>query len=713
MIPLFNVITSFSYTVLIIIILASFFISLYFYRKTIPNINTTSKILLLILRFLTISVIFLAIGELTLEHIKILVNESRTAILVDNSKSVDMYKENVVSALEKIFNNLKSKNVNYDVFVFNNKIYEFHPDSLDDLKFNGYSTDISQALNKILKEKEVKNYQNIILVTDGIYNLGEKPTYTVEKLGIPIFSIGVGDPSPKNDISVDNIISNDLIYAQNQATIRVNIKSSGFEGKTTSISLFEDNNLLEKKLITLGSDFQEIEFTYTPETEGERKLNVKITPLEKEFTVKNNSASKYVKVLSNKIRVLTIAGKPSSDLSFINQAIKTNTDFRLETLIERSPNEFYPLFSKISFIDSADVIFLIGFPTQQNSESLIRKILNRIEKDNIPLFILLNPDVDFNRLNAFKSYLPFDWRSAYGTATQVLIDVNEEKSKSEILSIDRINSLEIWNSFPPIFRVDREFIAKPESEILAYYRLQNNRINQPLILSRNLNRHRSIAFLGFNIWRLKLLTGQKEVYENYFDRLINNIIKWLTTQEITKRFSVNLQKKIYDINEKVTFIAQFYDEANNPINDAEIFLNVSSPDKKLTTQFKPLGNGIYSVELSNLEEGDYEFNANVHYASKKFQNKGKFTISESELEFRDLTLKEDLLIQMSLATNGSYFHLENADNFIDNINKNLKSVKKEQEITSVFYAWNSFYVLIALITFLSIEWYLRKKWGLL
>lgn len=714
MLLLFEVITSLNLLLIIFLSVLIFFLSLFYYRRTLPDISLKSKVILFSLRFLAILLITLAVSELTLEHTKTLVEESRTAVLVDNSKSIEIYKDEVIPVLKKIVNELNSKKIIYDLFIFDNKTSELNPDSISFLSFNGHSTNISQAFFKLIKEKDERNYQNIIFFSDGIYNSGEKPIYLSEKLGVPVFAIGIGDPSPKLDISIDNIISNDIIYSQNQTTVRVNLKSNGYDQQTTFISLFEDNKLLEKKSVTLIGDYQEIEFKYTPQSEGDKKLSVNISPLENEFTTKNNSASKYVKVLSNKIKVLTIAGKPSYDLSFINQAIKKNQDLRLETLIEKLPNEYYPLSANERFIDSADVIFLIGFPTKENSEALIQKILNRIKKDNTPLFILLNLDTDFNRLTVFKPFLPFDWRGAYGTASQVLIDIPYDKSKNEILSIDPVNSLEAWNSFPPIFRLDREFIAKPESEILAYFKLQNTSINQPLIISRNLNRHRSIAFLGFNIWRLKLLQGMKEGESIYFERFINNIVKWLSTLETTQRLSVNLPKKIFDTNEKVFLIAQFYDESNNPISDAEIFLNLSANgEKKLSTQFQPNGNGLYTVELSNLEKGDYQFSVNTEYAGKKFQSEGKFSVIETELEFRDLTLKEDLLKQIAFITNGSYVHISKSEDFINNISQELRSTKKEKKVTSVFHAWNSTYLLIILIAFLSIEWYLRKKWGLL
>lgn len=709
-----NFLFSISIVILIAAILIALISSLIYYRRTNPEINRNIKIILLLLRWFALTMLIFSAGEMAIEILDVQIEKPHIAILIDNSKSISFEKENVKKTLSELIKNLSNKNKSFDLYSFSDKIENLDPDSLNHLNFDGSSTNINSAINEISKKIIDKNYQNIILFTDGIYNSGEKPFYAAERLNIPIHTIGVGNPVPKNDVSLDEIISNDIIYAQNVSTVRLIIKQSGFNNKTVNVSFFEDQKLITKKQLQLESNYQEVDFDYTPEKEGERKLHFTITPLENEFTTKNNSISKYVNILSNKIKVLTIAGKPNHDLSFINQTIKSNKDFRLETLIEKSDGNYYPLFKNERFIDSADVIFMIGFPALNNSDRLIRLILTKIQKDNTPLFILINPDTDFNKLALFKQYLPFDWRSAYGTSSQIFIDVPEEKSKNEILNIDPVNSSQIWNSLPPIYRVDREFVSKAESEILAFFRLQNFRVNQPLLISRKLNKHRSIAFLGYNIWRLKLLNAMKEEESIYLDKFINNVVKWLTTKETESNFIVKPAKKIYDIQDKIKFTAQLYDESNNPVEDANINLEIlQKGEKKSSIQFRPLGNGLYTTEIIDLKIGDYDFQSTAEYGGKKYFDSGRFSITETELEFRDLSMREELLKQMSQLTNGLYFHLNESSDFITNINKILQEKPKERKISKLFNAWNSLYVLLALIIVLSSEWYLRKKFGLM
>lgn len=704
----------FSPIVIFIISLVILLFSILYYKKTNPELNLTSKVFLSILRFIALTLLVLSFGELTIQKNVFILLQPKVAILIDNSKSILFDSSNARKAYSKLINDLKKNNLQFDTYLFDSNIREISIDSLNQINFDGSNTNISSAIYKINSFKTDKNYSSLILVSDGIYNSGEKPIYAAEKLSIPIITIGVGDPSPKHDISLTNILTNDLIYAENNTKVILTINSNGYNGQITSISFFEDNKLIEKRLVNLLDGTQEIEFNYQPKSDGEKKLHFSISPLKDEYTTKNNFITRFVKVLSNKIRVLTLAAKPNHDLSFINQAISKNKDFRLQTLIEKGNGEFYPNLDNQKFLDSSDVIFFVGFPGSNNSSKFVNEVVQKIKDRNIPLFILIQPETDFTKLSLFKDYIPFDWKNPFGTSSQVFIDVPEVKASNEILKIDPQNSVSAWNSLPPIYKVDREFLPKAESEILAYFKIQNTRINQPLILSRNLNRHRSIALLGFNVWRIKLLNAMRDEQAYYFDAFINNSIKWLTTRELTKNLIIHLNKKIFDVNESVEIFAQLYNRTNEPIDNANIQLSIfSKKEKKFDTQFQPIGSGLYRLQLNPLDKGDYEFMASVEYSGEKYIDRGKFSVVESELEFRDLVMKEDLLKQLANFSNGIYFNAKDIDKFSDRINQIIPNKPTEKKITKIYQIWDSPKLLVILILFFTIEWLTRKSKGLL
>ncbi len=700
---------------IIILLCALIIVSVYFYyRRTIPFLESNWKVFLAVLRGLAIIGILLAVAELTLNISSVLETKSTSIFLIDNSKSM-LHDQN---SLNRVIANMKnvsdSDKAEYQVYYFSETLADSQISLRDNLLFNGPSTDISSALERVNGLKDDWNLQNVILITDGIYNKGDKPIHIAEKLHLPIITLGVGNPTIQKDLIVKDIISNDILYVDNKSPVKVSLINNGFDSREVEVSLREDGKHIETKKIKLADSFNEIDFEYIPKSDGDKRLTISANAFMDEVTPKNNSSSKYVSVLSNKIKVLLVASAPSVDLSFIKQSLSVNNDYNVKTLVENSTGGFLPNSSDKNFLDSADAVFFIGFPGKFSSHNFIDELKSSIQRKNLPLFTLISNEADFTRLQLFNDFLPFEWGNPYGDVSQIFIDIREGFAKNEILNIDESNSINIWNAFPPIFRVDREFRSKPESEILSFFKIQNSRINQPLILSRKINRHRSIAFIGFGIWRLKLLNALKTNENEYFDRFINNSVKWLSSRELFKNLKLNLSKKIFDSSERVVVSGQFYDESNHAVSNANISLDIFRENQTIiNANLEPIGNGLYQFILSDLTEGDYSLKVSTEYGGQKFSDEAKFSVTETELEYQNLTMNEDLLKQIAEVSGGKYFSAEESNQFFSNISSFLSQRKIEKEVSDFIQFWNSIYLLIGVMLLLAAEWFFRKRLGLL
>jgi hypothetical protein len=716
LLTLLNFFISVSFSILVVLILCGLIILFvyFYYRKTTPFITANWKIFLAALRGLAIFSILLAIAELTLNISSLLEKKPTSLFLLDNSKSMIHDQKSLKVILDDLKRVSLSNSDEFQFQIFGESLIDSLVSIDDKIKFDAAGTNISSAFEAVQNFKDDKNIQNVVLITDGIYNKGDKPIYAAEKLNIPVFTIGVGDPIPQKDIVVKDIVSNDIMYVENNTPVRVDLINNGFDDKEVELILQEDGRQVENKKIILRGNYNEVYFNYLPKSDGDKRLTVIAKPLADEASEKNNSFSKYVKVLSNKLKILVIASVPSNDLSFIKQSLVLNQDYNVKALVENNSGGFLPNNSDKNFLNSVDVLFFIGFPGKNSSQSFIAEVKTTLQRRNLPLFYLISSETDLTQLQAFSEYLPFEWGNPYGDVSQIFIDIREGTSKNEILNIDESNSIEAWNTFPPIFRVDREFRSKPESEILSYFKIQNNRINQPLILTRKLNRHRSIAFIGFGVWRLKLLNAIKADENDFFDRFINNCVKWLSSRELSKNLNITLSKKIFDSSERVDITGQLYDESNQPISNANVSLEVKRGNQNvIDTNLEPIGKGLYQSSLTDLEEGDYSFKGSAEFGGQQFSDEGRFTVTETELEFQNLTMNEDLLKQIAELTGGRYFPASESKPFFSNLNEYLQHRIIEKQVNEEKQLWNSAYLLFMVIIFLATEWFFRKRLGLL
>ena len=322
---------------------------------------------------------------------------------------------------------------------------------------------------------------------------------------------------------------------------------------------------------------------------------------EGESTFLNNQKVFYVNVLSNKINVLLIAGNPSADLTFIKNSLSSDGNLKVNTLTQITAGNFLEN-NPASKLDSADIIYLIEYPTVNLNEDFYNRIVNKLENKNTPFFLLLSGEVDLNKLNRINNLLPFLVQKIEKNYLQVQPDIQVSELDNPLLQNSTINE---WNNLPPVSQPLTVVTIKPESKVISKIRINNQPRNNPLIVSRNLGSKRSIAVVGKDIWRWKLQTANKNL--TLFDNFIINSTRWLNAPDDQKKVKIKTSKKIYSSGEIVEFSAQVYDESFNPVNDAEVKIKINGKDSKDELILNSIGGGLYDGSFTFQNNGDYSF----------------------------------------------------------------------------------------------------------
>ncbi len=701
---------SFNYIYFIIgvIILAGY--SYYVYRYTLPPVSNFKRYFLLLLRSMALVLLLFIFFEPVITLTKKIIltptnlfyfDDSRSMLIDDKSNRLATIKD----LIKKISNSSIDKNNEY--FSFGSSVKLLNADSLNQLKFSEPFTDFASIFSDI--KQTDKNIVSITIVSDGVITEGSTPIYTAEKLGIPVFTVGIGDSSRQNDIEIKNIIHNDFIYAETPTVILATILNFGFSGKPASVSLFDGNKLLEQKNIILDkSGVNSVSFDYTPKQSGEKKLSVKIDKVEGETTLLNNQKIFYINVLSNKFNVLLIAGSPSPDLTFIKNTLSNDNNLKVNTLTQIAAGKFLEQ-NADSKLDSANIIFLIGYPTNSVSDEFYNLLVNKLENKNTSLFFILTGNVSVNKLNRLKNILPFKIQNIENNYIQVQPDIQINEINNPILQGTTISE---WNNLPPVEQAYSIINVNPESKILSKVQIANTPRNIPLIISRSFGSKRAIAIMAKDIWRWKLQTANKNL--TLFDNFLINSVRWLNAPEDKKRVKIITSKKFYSSGEPVEFTAQVYDESFNPINEAEVKITITSNNYKTELLLNSLGSGIYEGSFLPDQNGDYTFAGSALLDGKNLgTDKGNFNVGDMEVEFLDTKMNYDFLNLLSTQTKGKYFPPSKIDDLISELkNIDLQS-SKEKITTSEIRLWSDEWFMAIVILLFAVEWFLRKRSGML
>ena len=699
------------YLVLALLLIAAY--SYYVYRYTIPQIEKYKKFLLTSLRVLALTVLCLILFEPILNLSHKLILEPKNLVFIDNSRSIKIDDGTErASKIKQILNDIsgRASEDNLSFYEFGNSVREVSVDSLDNVNFSDGATNIQEIFDYV--KNSDKNIASVTLITDGVITSGSNPYYDAVNLGIPVFTIGIGDTTERKDAELKKVLHNDFIYAETPTNIITTISNKGFAGESVTATLYEDNKFIsQQNLILSNVGIQNISFDYKAQSQGEKKLSIELSTLKDEFTTANNKQVFYVNVFSNKIKVILLASSPSSDLTFIKNALARDENIEVHSIVQISEDKFL---DKLNYqkLDSADVFFLIGFPSDQTPEELLNRVFSKIKDSKTPYFITLSTGISLNRLSKLGNDLPFTFSPGLAGFREVQPFILPEQNSNPILQYSDKNPADIWNNLPPVLQPGSIFNARVESKTLSQINVNNSIVKIPLILSNNFSGKRSIAVLAKDIWKWKLQVAPKGL--DVFDNFIVNSLRWLRASEEQKLVKIKTSKKVFSQGERIEFLGEVLDESLNPVSDAEIKINISSGTNKFEADMQNVGPGLYEGSIVINEAGDFKFSAQAISNNRILGNdNGSFNIGEIDIEMINPVMNYSFLNLIANGTGGEYYSPNNYSPLVERL-KNLKvNSSKERIVTSEISLWSDTWMLMLAIFLFSMEWFIRKRNGML
>ncbi|HPO56398.1 MAG TPA: VWA domain-containing protein [Ignavibacteriaceae bacterium] len=633
-----------------------------------------------------------------------------TLVFIDNSGSMSAASNTKILTEDflKKWTNLRSTD-DLSIFLFGDSTRELTETSR--INFSDKTSNFTKIIDKVRESEE--NITSVLLVSDGIITDGVNPINGAEKLGIPFYTIGLGDTTKNKDLILRNIVYDKNILSNSYAPIIVSLEQRGFNGSKVTASLLEDNRLIEQKDILLDdNNSQTFLFNYTAKIPGEKKLTLKLSTVENEKNPNNNSKTFFVTVLENRKNIVLISSSPSSDLTFIKNSLFLDSTLSVKTITEIGAGRFLEGTNIDKVLDSAGIIFLLGFPSRNTSNDIVNKVTSLINKNKIPYFILFNNLTDLNKVKSIENELPFTIVSSNIEAVKLVqpsVPVNQ--LRNPILQSNSINTEDGWNSLPPIFRTNIEIRPKPESEVVSNVSINNVPLNLPLILTRDVSSKKSIAVLGFDIWRWKLMKPGTDI----FDRFILNSQRWLSVKADNKQVKLETSKQVYSSGEEITLLGEVRDKSQNAVENANVKVDITSPTGlKLSINLVSLGNGLYQSNFISRESGDYSFTGEAHDDGLLLgKDGGRFTVSDQELELLNTAADIDFLRLLANRTNGEFFMNEDYDKALPLLEKLNSSASNEVSEIKEYSPLSSLTIILLLIVIFALEWFIRKRYGLL
>jgi hypothetical protein len=411
------------------------------------------------------------------------------------------------------------------------------------------------------------------------------------------------------------------------------------------------------------------------------------------------------------MRVALFGSAPSADVAAIRRALQEDENVEVKAFIERGNGQFYGGMPAQQDVRDADCILLVGFPGAASSTTVLRMLADQCAAGK-GLMLVLSRSTDFKKLQILQSALPFLVPEQHGEEAQTFVAIAEAQRQNPILR--SLPPPDVWAKLAPAFIHDVPVQAKPESEILAFGRIQSMTTNDPLFLSRRVNRTKSLALMCYGLWRWKTYAEGVPGAERLLENLVSSSVRWLVTREEDKPVQVRPSKEVFSGSEPVGFTAQVYDENYVPVGDAEVSLTVERQGQTSQLTLTSLGNGRFEGSFDALPEGDYAYTARAIAGGNELaQVKGSFAVGGLNSEFLETRMNKLLLQQLASRTGGKYYDPPELGRLPADLARLPEFKPRDVTLAQHIELWNERWMIGILVFLFSIEWFLRKRNGML
>ena len=566
----------------------------------------------------------------------------------------------------------------------------------DGLNFaqNEALTDIGQVMREVYDRFNGPDLGAVIIDGDGIYNRGRDPRLEVDKLGVPVHVISLGDTTVRPDLVLRSVEHNRIGYLGNELPILVRVEAKHLGGSRTRVSILQGGKeIAGSDLVVKGHPaFVEVPLVIKAERAGVQRFTALVRPVEGEATEVNNRADVLIDVLDDRQKILLLGAAPHPDLGAIRLALGGLEGYSAELAYADD-------FS--GKVDDYDLVILHDLPAKQKS---IQPLLQRASESGVPMCFVLGSKVDFISFNTIGAGITVSAASGAFTDAQAVINPAFSfftLEPEEQRAIER---------FPPLQVPFGQYTISRSATALFMQRIGVVRTPYPLIALGQQQERRMAVICGEGLWRWRIADQQQNGDHARFDRLIHKIVQFLALKVSKERFRVAHAPEFSE-NEQVVFTAELYNASFEPINTEEVSITLRDNDgRDYPYTFSPAGSS-YRLDAGRLPVGDYTWKARTQQDGKPYTASGEVYVRELMAE-RISTVADNALWQDVAARTQGIVVRPGGTGAIN------EAMATRNDLVARSYAHPSFSDLIGLrwiffviLALLTVEWVLRRRNG--
>jgi len=574
----------------------------------------------------------------------------------------------------------------------------------------------------------------IVLLSDGQSNAGESPLAVAERIAsssIPIFTIGYGQSQEPEDVGVIRVNHSKAMFRTDSLQGTANLKQQLPRGQSFEVTIRHGDQIVwTQSYESDGAPTRTIEYRIPGEKlfrDVDASTRQKAVPIElvfetstvgRDIALENNRYESSLWGVVRKNRVLVMDPRGRWESRYIKNAFQRDEAWDVVTVL--GPEEFQknPFPKSREELLGLDLLVLSLDSVGSMDTPKLRWISDYVAEIGGGVIWIDSgrEPPPKNAAGDAMEWLPVRFTDENAPIPIVSLTLEDIAIDQRALAFekDSASNRRLWESLPSP-RVARRVESAPGAEVLVMGKSEANRLF-PMIVTRQLGQGRIVYIANDETWRWRY-----NVADLYHQRFWNQLAQWVMQAPYAVEndfIALDSGDRSYGFGEDILIRARIRDSNRNPLSKARATAIVSRDGVRIDTiplAENPLAEnreatGLYSASTNSLLPGRYEITLDVPgIPNEALDLQTEFLIEPPEdLEMQSLSMHRALLEQIASATGGAYFDEQDADR----VSSSLKRFQKGKIEQSQTLLWQSYPWFLTVIGLLAIEWFMRKRAGL-
>ena len=333
----------------------------------------------------------------------------------------------------------------------------------------------------------------IVIATDGRTTAGrslDEARELARRRGVPVYVLGIGSTDRPADLSLSNLVADDVAVLGDLLAIGVTVGSENMAGESAKVIVRDTASgevCAEQSItITAAAQNQTIQLLVKAEQPGDTTYEIEVLPLPGERDTENNRVRHAVQVRDQQVSVLLAAGYPNYEFRYLKNLLDRDSTFELASYLQEADIDYaaqdasaipqLPLNKEA--VDKFDVIVLMDLNPRLLPPTWWRNVEQHVVDRRGGLVLVAGPryfPAQYGSSGPLAAIAPIQLGGGGNIGGQVddgyqlqLTPLGMQTAAMQ-LGTSPAESSPIWRGLPPLYWYAVPGQLKPAAQILAVH----------------------------------------------------------------------------------------------------------------------------------------------------------------------------------------------------------------------------------------------------